>query len=298
MSIRQFEALRAVGDHGSFAAAARALGLAPSALSMQIAALETTLGAALFDRARRPPRLTRAGETALERARALLAEYEALREAVGEGREAGAAFRVGVIPTALTDLLPPALVALRARRERLAVSVHSDMSGELMRMVAEGALDAALIHRPEAMPPGFVWREVVRQQVVVVAPADAPEPDARTLLTAHPYIRFNRAAWVAPLIERRLAEIGLAPRASAEIQSIEAIHLLVSLGFGVSVLPDVGSATLAGRAIRRAPFGEPPLFRSIGFLTRRESARRRSAEIVAEAFAEAARAAPASEAPS
>lgn len=288
MSIRQFEALRAVDDHGSFAAAARALGLVPSALSMQIAGLETTLGVTLFDRARRPPRLTPAGETALAHARTILAEYEALRETLGQGREPGAVFRVGVIPTALTDLLPPALVALRARHGRLTVSVQSELSGVLMRMVAQGELDGALMHRPEALPEGFVWREMVRQMLVVVAPPDSAGADAATLLRSHPYIRFNRSAWVAPMIERRLTEMGLAPVTAAEIQSIEAIHLLVRLGFGVSILPAVGPGALGADGVRRVPFGEPPLFRAISFLMRRETARRRSAEIVADAFADAA----------
>lgn len=288
MSIRQFEALRAVGDHGSFAAAARALGLVPSALSMQIAGLEAALGVALFDRTHRPPRLTPAGETALAHARAILAEYESLRETLGHGREGGAVFRVGVIPTALTDLLPPALLALRARHAQLSVSVQSDMSGALMRRVAQGELDGALMHRPEVLKEGFVWREMVRQMLVVVAPPDSTGADAEALLRAHPYIRFNRSAWVAPMIERRLAEMGLSPATAAELESIEAIHLLVSLGFGVSILPAVGPGALGADGVRRVPFGDPPLFRAIGFLTRRETARRRSADIVTEAFAEAA----------
>lgn len=288
MSIRQFEALRAVGDHGSFAAAARALGMVPSALSMQIATLETSLGAVLFDRTRRPPKLTPTGEMALARSRVILAEYEALRDAVGQGRETGAVFRIGVIPTALTDLLPAALLDLRSRHGRLAISVHSELSGVLMRMVAQGQLDAALMHRPEAMPAGYVWRPVLRQMLAVVAPPEAPEEHAAALLRAHPYIRFNRSAWVAPMIERRLADMGLAPRTAAEIQSIEAIHLLVRLGFGVSILPALGPRAVGAEGVRRVPFGDPPLYRLIGFLSRREMARRHTAEIVAEAFETAA----------
>lgn len=287
MSIRQFEALRAVGDHGSFAAAARALGLVPSALSMQIAGLEAALGVTLFDRSRRPPRLTPAGETALAHARAIVGEYDALRETLGQGRETGPVFRVGVIPTALTDLLPPALVALRARHGQLAVSVQSELSGALMRMVAQGEIDGALMHRPEVLPEGFVWREMVRQMLVVVAPPDSAGSHAAALLRSQPYIRFNRSAWVAPMIERRLSEMGLTPVTAAEIQSIEAIHLLVRLGFGVSILPAVGPGALGTDGVRRVPFGDPPLFRAIGFLMRRETARRRSAEIVADAFAAA-----------
>ena len=57
MGIRNLRTLVAVADRGSFAAAARAVGLTQSAVSMQLRGLEDELRIKLFDRHRRPPAL-------------------------------------------------------------------------------------------------------------------------------------------------------------------------------------------------------------------------------------------------
>ena len=53
----------AVLDHGSFSAAARALGRVPSAVSMAMGHLEAELDMALFDRRGREPRTARTSGT-------------------------------------------------------------------------------------------------------------------------------------------------------------------------------------------------------------------------------------------
>lgn len=67
-----------VVDDGSFSAAARTLGLTPSAVSKQISALEDRLGTRLLSRTTRRLMLTEAGRTLLDRARPIL---EAMAEA-------------------------------------------------------------------------------------------------------------------------------------------------------------------------------------------------------------------------
>ena len=55
MDIKNLYTLIAIADRGSFAEAANALGVSLSAVSMQMRALEDSLGTMLFDRSRRPP---------------------------------------------------------------------------------------------------------------------------------------------------------------------------------------------------------------------------------------------------
>ena len=57
--------LQTVGRTGSFAAAARALGLVPSAVTYRIRQIEDALDVLLFDRSSRQARLTEAGEELL-----------------------------------------------------------------------------------------------------------------------------------------------------------------------------------------------------------------------------------------
>jgi DNA-binding transcriptional LysR family regulator len=69
---RRLPTFREVARRGSFAAAADALWLTPSAVSQQMAALEREVGAKLFERNHRGVRLTDAGERLLAHADALL----------------------------------------------------------------------------------------------------------------------------------------------------------------------------------------------------------------------------------
>src|SRR3954451_14035206 len=59
--VRRLRVLRAVAEHGSFAAAAAELRYTPSAISQQIAALEREVGAVLVERGPLGTRLTQAG---------------------------------------------------------------------------------------------------------------------------------------------------------------------------------------------------------------------------------------------
>ena len=64
----------AVLDHGSFSAAARALGRVPSAVSMAMANLEAELDMELFERTGREPRPTAAARALEPQARLLAAQ--------------------------------------------------------------------------------------------------------------------------------------------------------------------------------------------------------------------------------
>jgi DNA-binding transcriptional LysR family regulator len=71
-----------VVEEGSFSAAARFLGVTPSAVSRQVSQLEGELGARLFHRTTRKQSLTEAGEIYFQHAHRLVADLEAARLAV------------------------------------------------------------------------------------------------------------------------------------------------------------------------------------------------------------------------
>lgn len=91
MEIRQRAYFVAVAETLHFARAADSLGLAPSALSMQIQRLERELGARLLARTKRTVTVTSAGKLFLQEARVAPAQFEHARRVAGRaGRgEAG-----------------------------------------------------------------------------------------------------------------------------------------------------------------------------------------------------------------
>lgn len=283
MSIRGLRAVKAVVEHASFANGARALNLTSSAISMQISALEDALGARLFDRSHRPPRLTRAGEVVVRYAKSIVDQYDRMVMEAGTKTAHREYFRLGVIPTALMTSIPRTLIKLKRNHPNLVVSVTSSLSGHLQQMVDIGELDGALMHKPEQLDTRFVWRDVYEQTVVVLAPPGSTESEIGELLTKYPYIRFNRSAWIAPLIEARLSKLGFDPQAMAEVDSLEAIQKMVEMGMGIAIVPDDPNAAHS-HSCRRVDFGSPPLRRRIGLLARQSGPRKRTREVIADAL--------------
>ena len=74
--------LQTVVNTGSFAGAARALGLVPSALSYRVRQIEDALDVLLFDRSSRQAHLTEAGAELMREAQRLLADVEAVANRV------------------------------------------------------------------------------------------------------------------------------------------------------------------------------------------------------------------------
>ena len=74
--------LQAIGQMGSFAAAARAAGMVPSALTYRVRRIEDALDVLLFDRRSRQAKLTIAGQELLKEGRRLLADLDFMAERV------------------------------------------------------------------------------------------------------------------------------------------------------------------------------------------------------------------------
>ena len=267
MSIRSLRTLIAVADHGSFVAAARAVGLTQSAVSMQLRGLEDELRAELFDRARRPPTLNDRGQALVRRARDIVLLYERLGETVEDDGMAGL-LDLGAVPTTLSGVVPRALAGLQQVHPRIAVNMVNGMSGELVDRVKRGELDAAIVSESDRLPSGLAWHPVATEWIVVAAPPQSVEKTDRDLLAAWPYIRFNRRAWVANPIQQSLRRRKIRPRQAMELDSLESILLMVYYGLGVSVIPQRCVEGPHPLPIRYIPFGDPPLARRIGLLER------------------------------
>lgn len=255
MNLRQLQSLAAIAEHGSFTAAAAAVGLSHSAVSLHVKALEDALGVALVDRASRPPRLTAQGLALVEQAHRMAAVMDEIR-AIGEEGALSGSLAVGVVPTELVHLLPPALARLRRRHPRLNLRVRTGLSSELAQAVRGGELDAAVVTAPEIAPEGLVMHEILREPLSLIAPADAGGESVAEMIAAHPFIWFSRNTWAGQQIERLIAARGLKPRAAMEVDSLEAIEALVAHGLGVSVVPERALAPVPP-ALRRLPFGTP-----------------------------------------
>ena len=175
--------LQTIADTGSFAAAARALHMVPSALTYRVRQLEEALDVLLFDRSSRQARLTEAGAELLREGAVLLANIDAVAnrvKRVATGWEPQLTIAVDSIIdpgtvmemcTAFFALKPP--TRLRLRTETLSGTIEALTSGQADLALGVAA-DAGSVAGLQREPLGRV------RFVFVVAPhhplADAPEP--------------------------------------------------------------------------------------------------------------------------
>ncbi|MDB5752264.1 MAG: LysR family transcriptional regulator [Ramlibacter sp.] len=153
--------LQAVAHHGSFAAAARELGLVPSSVTYRIRQLEDALDVLLFDRSSRQAKLTAAGNELLHASRQLLQDIDAMANRVrrvATGWEAEFTVAVdGVLSNCIVMELAEAFYALapttrlRLREETLAGTLDALLSGRAdlaLGVVLEPGNTAGVESRP------------------------------------------------------------------------------------------------------------------------------------------------------
>ena len=214
--------LLAVAEHGSFTAAAAALGYTQSAVSRQVATLELAAGQSLFDRRRSGAQLTAAGSRLLPRARRILDDLDAALADVQATRSGRV--RLGTFPTAAAALIPDALVQLRADHPELIVSVREATTPALVRSIRAGTLDLALVaqsppYRPfDAESPVLEVSTLVERDLVVAVGPGHPLAGRRAVDVEE----LAGQVWVASTREGGDSVMGVWPglRERAEVRYV------------------------------------------------------------------------------
>ncbi|MEM1298776.1 MAG: LysR family transcriptional regulator [Pseudomonadota bacterium] len=284
INTRHLASLTAIAQHGSFAAAGAAIGRSHSAISLHIKALEEELGTRLVDRSVRPAVLTADGEALAAQAGRLQRVLDDIRS-IGDSTDISGQLSIGIVPTVMSHLAPPALSLLNRRHPALRLDVRTGLSSELAYAVRSGDLDGAILTAPDLPPEDLVTHTIADEPLVVIAPGDRDAATDAELLQDQPFIWFSRKTWAGQQIERRLLDRRIRVRPSMEIDNLDAIVQLVRHGLGVAVVPDMGT-DLEG--LTRIPFCDPQMARRTVLMSRPGGPSARLLEALHLAFVETA----------
>ncbi|WP_019068342.1 MULTISPECIES: LysR family transcriptional regulator [Streptomyces] len=283
MQFQQLQYFVAVAETRHFTRAADLVHVAQPSLSQQIKALERELGADLFLRARGNITLTDAGEALLPLARRILADADTARHEVLElvqlrsGR-----VRLGATPSLCTGLLPDVLRAFHDRYPGIRLLIEEGGSHDLVRELARGALDLALVVLPLPTPsPALTTVELLREDLVVVSSPEAPVPGrGRTVriadLEGERLVMFRHGYDLRELTVAACRAEGFEPDFAVEGGEMDAVLGFVRAGLGVAVVPRM-VATKSGRGLRVTPLARPGLHRTIALAHRSDVAPPRAA---------------------
>ncbi|MBV2357110.1 LysR family transcriptional regulator [Streptomyces sp. J2-1] len=288
MQFQQLQYFVAVAETRHFTRAAEQVHVAQPSLSQQIRALERELGADLFQRARGNITLTDAGEALLPLARRILADTDTARQEVQELVQLRAGrVRLGATPSLCTGLLPDVLRAFHDRYPGIRLLVEEGGSRDLVRLLARGALDLALVVLPLPTPaPALTTVELLREDLVVVSSPEAPAPGrdggsgGRVVeigdLEGERLVMFRHGYDLRELTVAACRSAGFEPEFAVEGGEMDAVLGFVRAGLGVAVVPRM-VAGRAGRGLRVTSLARPGLGRTIALAHRSDVAPPRAA---------------------
>jgi molybdate transport repressor ModE-like protein len=285
-TLRQLRTFLAVVESGGISSAARRLGLTQPAASQQLRELERVLRARLLERAGGKAHPTAAGEALLEparRAQAAIDDAVAVVEAHRSG-ETGRV-RLGTGATACIYLLPKVLAAAKRRMPGLEIVIATGNSTDVVRRVEVGELDIALVTLPVASGRVLSVTRLVADPLLALFPrAMAPNVAYVSALQmmALPLILYDAAGSTRGIVDGWFRHAGMTASPVMQLDSIEAIKVLVAGGHGASIMPRLALSVMPSGTVTRQL--RPAVARQLGVVVRREKVLSRGLRVLLEAL--------------
>lgn len=247
MDIRAYKVFLSLAQTLHFGRTAVQTDLSPSAVSRHLQRLEAHVGQALFERDNRQVQLTPAGRHFLDYARKAVDDWQKVRTDLN-GNTAKLSGEVSVFGsvTASYSMLSQILPTMRDTHPGIEIKLRTGDQAEALDRVVEGTDDSAIIAVPTKLPRKLACLPLRRTPLCLIGPTI---PSALTSILNDCIKKAEQPDWSQlPVV---LAERGLArtrflkrmkllncdPQIYAQVAGHEAVVSMVSLGFGVAVVP-------------------------------------------------------------
>lgn len=242
MDTQQLDAFVAVAETASFSVAAERLHLTQPAVSKRVALLEQQLDCRLFDRIARHTTLTEAGAALLPRARAILQSVADTRQAIVDlSGEITGQLRIAVSHHIGLHRIPDLLWRYSTTYPEVKLDVGFMDSEVAYQEVRQGNFDIAVVtlaSEPQERVKSYtIWED----PLLLVTGNDHPLT-AHSVLTAadlcqYPAILPGLSTYTGRIIKQFFDRQGSALNISMATNYLETIKIMVSVGFGWSMLP-------------------------------------------------------------
>lgn len=244
MDLAQLKLFVALAETLHFNRAAELCHVSPSTLSRSIQQLESELAARLFQRDNRSVALTPQGAKVLEFARETLQQWQTLCDSVqSESSLMRGSLSLYCSVTASYSFLYDILADFRRQHPYIEIKLHTGDPSLAVERVIAGHEDLAIAARLEKMPPEVNFKRITYSPLQLIQPLqdqwfELPPTDSRHYWQSVPCIvsekgvaRERLNAW----FQRRKVN----PNIYAQVAGHEAIVSMVSLGFGVGLVPKI-----------------------------------------------------------
>jgi LysR family transcriptional regulator, hydrogen peroxide-inducible genes activator len=284
ITLRQLRYFDALARHGHFGRAAEACAISQPALSMQIKEMEEALGGVLIERSARQVALTKFGEELLHRVRDILRSVDELGDFARASRDRLAGrLRVGMIPTIAPYLLPRVIENLARLHPELDIHVRETLTPKLIKEVAEGRLDTAIVALPVS-EPSLTEIALFKENFLLVRPGEqdgTPVPSRETLREMKLLLLEEGHCFRDQALS--FCKMQAPPREVLDASSLSTLVQMVGAGIGVTLIPEMAVAVETRSAsVSVARFKNPQPSRTIGMVWRKTNPLARQLQQISE----------------
>ena len=242
MELHQLRYMVAVAETGNFTRASERCHITQPSLSQQVLNLEKEVGHKLFHRLGRKAVLTEAGATFLERARLILFDVEDAIKELKDSPSLDRRITVGAVPTIAPYMLVPLIERCRKTHPNLVVHLREDFRSDLTRAVLEGELDLAVVTLP-IRDHRLAVEPLLTEPLLLVVGKGHPLT-GRSEVTAgdlanETFVTMGDSSTLAAQIRSFCGDHNFAPKIGYRCAQVATLKLLVAMGVGISILPQV-----------------------------------------------------------
>lgn len=242
MDTRLLKLFLSLADTLHFGRASELNHISPSALSRSIKQLEDEVGVDLFERNNRTVTLTHEGELFRDYAREALLQWDVIRDALmEEAEELHGEISVYCSVTASYSFLYDILSQFRLNHPGVEIKLHTGDPEHAIGHILSGSEDITIAAKPDPLPAGIAFKPITMSPLVFIAP---PEQDAlQPLIDQQDWAQIPMILPESGVGRKRVddwfEQRNLTPTIYAQVAGNEAIVSMVSLGFGVGVVPRI-----------------------------------------------------------
>ncbi|EXF94819.1 LysR family transcriptional regulator [Pseudomonas fluorescens HK44] len=244
MTLRQIRHFIAVAETGSISAAAQAVYISQSTLTLAIQQLEQEIGVSLFNRHAKGMTLTHQGHQFLRQAHLILATVDNAKRSLQQSTDQVAGqLTIGVTSLVAGYYLADLLTRFQRAYPNVDIRVTEDERPYIEHLLVSGEIDVGVL-----ILSNLEDRHALQTEVLTHSPHRLWLPAQHPLLE-HDSINLADVAR-EPLIQLNVDEMdrnaqrmwsaaSLQPRITLRTASTEAVRSLVAAGLGVSIQPDM-----------------------------------------------------------
>ena len=264
---RQIRYFVKIAELRSLSKAADCLDLTQSGLSRQLAALEAYVGKSLFSRTGRGVELTGAGKVLLEGAKSGYLRIDGALEAVRdkEGLTQGCV-RLAIVHTLSYYFTAEVVSAFVAERPHVNVALMGRSSPEVVELVESGKADIGFVYDAAVASADVTSILLFEEEMCLIIGEDSGVAECVDLTIAPP-----RLVGFPPHYALRKMLDGGALRLefAAEVETVDAMLRLASLGVGACVLPSrMPDDIIRDRKLKKVHILNPPMKRRVVAIVR------------------------------